>query len=209
MKVYLKNSFDHFGDDLTELMLSYLTLEDKIRLECVSKQWRRLVFNKQFVIELSVNNSRNSLRKLFRRVENEIQVNEQALESVVKKCPNIRRIDIMPGIKIKVLSPIAQHFPNLKAMEFFPNSVDELTFFKQYGPQIEELVIFYDDYDDCCDFEEYMVLFPNLKKIDLETEFDTLFDDDKDFLPKLEFISNYLNIFSIENMNTIVHKYIG
>ena len=52
MKVYPKNSFDRFGDDLTELILQYLTFEDKVRLECVSKQWRRLVFNKQFAIEI-------------------------------------------------------------------------------------------------------------------------------------------------------------
>ena len=51
MKVNAKNSFDRLGDDLTELILQYLTFEDKVRLECVSKQWRRLVFNKQFVIE--------------------------------------------------------------------------------------------------------------------------------------------------------------
>ena len=40
MKVYAKNSFDRLGDDLTELILQYLTFEDKVRLECVSKQWK-------------------------------------------------------------------------------------------------------------------------------------------------------------------------
>ena len=52
MKVYSKDSMDRFGDDLTELILSYLTLEDKIRLECVSKQWKRCVFQRQSVIEI-------------------------------------------------------------------------------------------------------------------------------------------------------------
>ncbi len=41
------NSFKRFGDDLCELLLSYLSISDKIRFECVSKQWQRLVFNKQ------------------------------------------------------------------------------------------------------------------------------------------------------------------
>ena len=50
MKVYAKNSFDRLGDDLTELILQYLTFEDTVRLECVSKQWRRLIYNKQSVI---------------------------------------------------------------------------------------------------------------------------------------------------------------
>ena len=44
MKVHLKDSMDRFGDDLTELILSFLWFEDKIRLECVSKQWKRCVF---------------------------------------------------------------------------------------------------------------------------------------------------------------------
>ena len=37
-----KDSMDRFGDHLTEEVLQYLTFEDKVRLECVSKQWRRL-----------------------------------------------------------------------------------------------------------------------------------------------------------------------
>ena len=52
MKVYAKDSFDRFGDDLTELILSYMRFKDKIRLECVSKQWRRLIYNKQIVIKI-------------------------------------------------------------------------------------------------------------------------------------------------------------
>ena len=67
MKVYAKNSFDRFGDDLTELILQYLTFEDKVRLECVSKQWRRLVFNKQFVLDINHFKSAdiNSLDRLY------------------------------------------------------------------------------------------------------------------------------------------------
>jgi hypothetical protein len=41
------NSFERFGDDLCELLLRYLSISDKIHFECVSKQWQRLVFNKQ------------------------------------------------------------------------------------------------------------------------------------------------------------------
>ena len=31
---YSRDSFDRFGDDLTELILSFMSFEDKIRLEC-------------------------------------------------------------------------------------------------------------------------------------------------------------------------------
>ncbi|CAG2182036.1 unnamed protein product, partial [Oppiella nova] len=36
-----KNSFDRYGDDLCEVILSYLSLEDCFRFECLSKQWQR------------------------------------------------------------------------------------------------------------------------------------------------------------------------
>ena len=120
MNVYLKNSFDRLGDDLTELILQYLTFEDKVRLECVSKQWRRLVFNKQFVIEIlgseSINyinsnncgqqlvsylgsiskEKHNSLNKLMIVRANRLldirKLNIEAFESVLKKCPNIKKV---------------------------------------------------------------------------------------------------------------------
>ncbi|CAG2103797.1 unnamed protein product [Medioppia subpectinata] len=38
---------DRFGDDLCQELLSYLSLEDKFRFECISKQWQRLVFGRQ------------------------------------------------------------------------------------------------------------------------------------------------------------------
>ena len=36
-RMYSKDSFDRFGDDLCEEVLSYLTFEDKFRFECVAK----------------------------------------------------------------------------------------------------------------------------------------------------------------------------
>jgi hypothetical protein len=41
------NSFERFGDDLCEVLLSFLPISDKIKFECVSKQWQTLIFNKQ------------------------------------------------------------------------------------------------------------------------------------------------------------------
>ena len=93
MKVYAKNSFNRFGDDLTELIVSYLWFEDKVRLECVSKHWRRLVYNKQFVIEFSDFDSNYNLKSLVRNIgTSEKTLNRQALELILKKCPNITKV---------------------------------------------------------------------------------------------------------------------
>ena len=76
---FAKDSMEKFGDDLTELILQYLTLEDKVRLECVSKQWRRLVFNKQFTIEIDSDSVkgfrfyRNNTLNVYRLFRDETQ----------------------------------------------------------------------------------------------------------------------------------------
>src|ERR1700733_14144326 len=61
------NWFEIIGDDLCEYILSFITFEDKIRLETVCKQWKQFIYNKQFV--LNVNNFAykgiNSLNKLL------------------------------------------------------------------------------------------------------------------------------------------------
>ena len=44
-EIYSKDSFERFGDDLTELVLSYISFEDCFHYKCVSKQWKRLIFN--------------------------------------------------------------------------------------------------------------------------------------------------------------------
>ncbi|CAG2103496.1 unnamed protein product, partial [Medioppia subpectinata] len=41
IQIYAKNSMDRFGDDLYGLILSHLSLGDRFRCECVSKQFQR------------------------------------------------------------------------------------------------------------------------------------------------------------------------
>ena len=40
---YDKDSFDRYGDDLCELILSYLPLREKFGYQCVSQQWARTI----------------------------------------------------------------------------------------------------------------------------------------------------------------------
>jgi len=55
-------------DDLCEVLLSYLSFEDKIRFECVSKQWQKLIYNKQYILEVNETSdkSQNSLNSLLK-----------------------------------------------------------------------------------------------------------------------------------------------
>ena len=59
---YRRDSFDdRFCDDLCEEILQYLSLEDKLRLECVSKQFQRTIFQRQYELYVHMNFSKNSI----------------------------------------------------------------------------------------------------------------------------------------------------
>ena len=64
IRVYSKNSFDRFGDDLSELLLIYLSIEDTFRSESVSKQLQRSVYLQikyLYIFRDYNNNNRNVL----------------------------------------------------------------------------------------------------------------------------------------------------
>ena len=108
-----KDSMLRFGDDLTELILSYLTLEDKIRLECVSKQWQRLVFNKQFEFGMNFIQAMKDKRSHWTM--------KQMLESLLKKCPNIMKAELITTFSMKkseVLPLIGRYCPRIKSLVY-------------------------------------------------------------------------------------------
>ena len=136
---------ERFGDDLTEEVLQYLTFEDKIRLECVSKQWQRCVYQRQTVIAIDFYRSRkrkNSLNGLFRRIDDERQSDEQRVVSVVKKCPNITKVILRTVSKCGALS-IAQRILDVnpefslgvynKLQDFQKQVTNDLSFLKKFG----------------------------------------------------------------------------
>ncbi|CAG2108098.1 unnamed protein product [Medioppia subpectinata] len=86
-QMYAKNSMDRFGDDLCALIVSYLSLEDRFRCECVSKQFQRTVFGS--VVDITLNE-----KTLYKKL------NYQILTRIAIKCPNIRSIE-MKALKSK------------------------------------------------------------------------------------------------------------
>ena len=200
IKVKLKpNSFDRFGDDLTEEILQYLTFEDKIKLECVSKQWRRLVFNKEFVIEL--NFCRYERQKPFNRLKD-----LRKLKTLLKKCPNITKVILFPEKKSSVLSLIGRYCHHIKSLTYEVYAIDDnvLSFFRKYGHKLEKLVLFGTNGLK----EQILILCPNVKKV-LIPEFNILFNEDKEFLPKLEhiFINFQITSQNVNEMKILSDKY--
>ena len=145
---------NRFGDDLTEEVLQYLTFEDKIRLECVSKQWQRCVYQRQYVIEIDVfisGNNQNSLNELFRRIEDERQSDEQRVVSVLEQCPNITKVILerVPrgAVHFITYSIFNEDFDNYerfhemyeKLQDYQNNFTNDLSFLEEFGEKKEEL----------------------------------------------------------------------
>ena len=124
---YLKNSMNRFGDDLTEEILQYLTFEDKIRFECVSKQWKRCVYPRQYGLEIlpSYEQTKDSLIRLYPEIwTSSLSVNIIAFESVLKKCPKIKKFYFETRVDSSVLSLIGRYCPNIKSLKFINITID-------------------------------------------------------------------------------------
>jgi hypothetical protein len=102
-------------DDLCEVLLSYLSFEDKIKFECVSHQFQRCIFNKENTLTTNrLDDKQNRLNQLlvydrkkfadfrshlqyvreFGNRSMEVIFNKNAFESVLKKCKFITQIII-------------------------------------------------------------------------------------------------------------------
>ena len=163
MKVYLKNSFYRFGDDLTELILQYLTFEDKIRLECVSKQWQRIIYNKQFVIEIV--QTKISFRRIYKKSDSlYLSINRIALKSVLNKCPNIIEVILDFDANNEVLSLIGRYCHRIKRLKLTVIRSDDkiIDFFRIYGYKLEELELNNNWIKDYEEYKKILKFCPNL-----------------------------------------------
>ena len=82
-----RDSFDvRIWDDLSEEILQFLPLEHKLRLESVSKQFQRTLFQKEFSINLY-----SSLQSNDKNRRNYLEW----FQSLLKKCPNIQTMSLI------------------------------------------------------------------------------------------------------------------
>ncbi|CAG2166405.1 unnamed protein product [Oppiella nova] len=140
-----KDSLDRFGDDLCEDILSYLTLKDRFRCECVSKQWQRLVYttvrNITITRELMARNKPQSDGYFY----------DKTMSALMKKCPNIVSIDCRQLYNDRhgrrILETIAELRDNCRHLQgidgyFLRFDNDFVVYlFRTFGRMITELVL--------------------------------------------------------------------
>ena len=213
VRQFSRDSIDRFGDDLTEELLSYLRFEDKIRFECLSKQCRRLIFNKQFVLKVhSFKKDDNCLNELvdkklgyrFKRAKR-CEVNKTGFVSVLKKCPNLRQLYLYVYIDGEVLQMIVQYCPRVTDLELEPicmHTKKFLDFRQKVGPNLKSLkldtfmMLFNDNAKE--NLKKFLEMCPNLKKIAMDGDQDLMIRDDKEFLAKVDTFED-ISIYSRDN----------
>ncbi|CAG2102898.1 unnamed protein product [Medioppia subpectinata] len=136
-QIYAKDSLDRFGDDFCALLLSYLSLEDRFRLECVSKQFQRTVF--ESVVDITFSD------EFIKRLSKE---KRSAIEMVAIKCANIQTIDCQ---EIDII--YKQHIPEVLTTfrdncrhlsDIYCNlSVNSNQLLPTFGPLITRIEIIY------------------------------------------------------------------
>src|ERR1700743_1045931 len=107
--IYSKHSADRFGDDLCEVLLSYLSFEDRFRCECLSKQWQRLVYKTLNVL------------KIGDEYYDWIAINFNALVVILKKCTNITQIDTKfteIAYFLHLIQSVEKHCNHLNGIQF-------------------------------------------------------------------------------------------
>jgi hypothetical protein len=158
---YHFDSFDRFGDDLCELLLSYLSISDKIRFECVSKQWKSLIFNRQQSIRINCAEDRKDSIKLSTNITS----NKTFFEKLFQKFRFIEEVYISTQRENKIFESIVNVCNNLKTITSsgdVSNAQEMKTFKEKCGQKLKCLFV---NTREVSDVKKLFRLTPNLEKI--------------------------------------------
>ncbi len=103
-------------DDLCEVLLKYLSFEDKIKFECVSKQFQRCVYCKQNVFDIDSILDHLIVKRFDNRYEPKLDLN--AIKSILNKCEFIYKVNANKYIinREQILLTIANNCKRLKSI---------------------------------------------------------------------------------------------
>ena len=149
-KCVSKNSHsfdDRICDDLSEVLLQFLPIKHKLRLECVSKQFQRTVFQKQCKVTLvsSIRMNTNNEIEYENNIADKVPDKHylKSIETLLKKCLNIQTmsLDIENRIFKSTLPLISKYCDYLQEFKFFLDdwSEPELNeeFYRRFGPKLK------------------------------------------------------------------------
>jgi len=194
---YSRDSFDRFGDDLCELILSELLLIDKFRYESVCKQWQRLIFNKHHKLIIDYFDGKYSVKRLRSSSYEETKyytiftLHKYSFESLLKKCFNINSIEFNWKCICdeQTLLLIAKYCSHLQRFTFSSNNGFSLSdeVLSQFGRACgQKLRHFRTDSNFNGNLKLLLSHCHNLRSIYAINDSQKLVDCDQSFLPKLQ-----------------------
>ena len=144
---------------------NFLPLRDKLRLECVSKQFQRTVFVKQYSMSLYLDDNIKNVF-MFNRIKEKIINDMKSMETVLKKCPNIQRIDAIYETDYKILKNILQmitkycnHLNEFNGTLIKSKGKEFKAFHKKFGSKLQNGITL--------SYLKSFKLFPNLQTLKL------------------------------------------
>jgi hypothetical protein len=206
-------------DDLCQVLLSYLSFEDKMRFECVSKQWQKCVYEKQYSLEMNESEDKdrdkNQFYKLFNKyAKNELQSRLKTFESLIKKCKFINNIVIKlnssnEGITEEVFKLIIKNCNNLKSIEFNFNTISEeliQEFGLKFGQNLREITFIGDiESNHINKYKKLLRLCPNL--IALKGDLSLFVDSNESLVPKLTNFETRVQSKDVQLIETFAKNY--
>ena len=195
------DSINRFCDDLIEDILVNLSFEDKIKYECVCRQWKRCLFKRQTVLVIDGNEnsgeikSSNSLNQLVVKAEVEgipngvTVLRKNSFEAVLKRCPSLRKLSILGcDCDDEVLQLIGDNCPLLTDIECELISIDAYeNHLQELGRKLgKNLKRFRFDYFTIAYqiVKGFLYFCPKIESINCDI-FAAIVDQRPDFLPKL------------------------
>ncbi|XP_054155938.1 uncharacterized protein LOC128954387 [Oppia nitens] len=109
MTTAMKDSFDRFGDDLCQLLLTNLPIKDRLILQSVSKQWLALIFNTQTHLVFN----KKLLNKMSLDSMSDYYQTIKLFHVLVRKCRNITAVTINVGSILPGAVHMMSRFINL------------------------------------------------------------------------------------------------
>ena len=156
---YRRDSFkDRVCDDLCEVLLQFLPIEDKLKFECISKQFQRNVFQRQYHLNVtSIMNGRKT--SSF----------PQVIEKLMKKLPNIKSFEYnkrLEAIDDSDIDIIVKHFHKLTKIDMNCDwsqisAEKRESFAAKYGEKLVSITT------GKVDFEWFREAFPKLSELNL------------------------------------------
>ena len=171
---------DRICDDLCEEILQYLSLEDKLKLEGVSKQFQRTVLKKQYELTIKTMQYRKVTDKDKHLLIENMFIDLESFEKLLKKCPNIRSFELKEPEEEcdynEVFRLITKYCNNLREIDFGENEINDENieeFQRKFGQQIKSL----DYLNEAIGYN----LFPNIERL----KFDD-YNDLEEVIPRLK-----------------------